>query len=80
MRLKCLMYHAVLRSAYAGEIPKELGALSKLTKLYLHDNQLTGEESVERGDVVVARYIRDLSRRSQEKCPASCEGGQKLVA
>ena len=32
-----------------GEIPPELGGLSNLTLLYLHDNQLTGEIPPELG-------------------------------
>lgn len=50
------MYHALLRAARAGQIPKELAALSKVQNLHLLRNQLSGEESAEPGySVVVGR-------------------------
>lgn len=38
----------------AGPIPKELGALKKLEELWLHRNQLTGKEGIQRVNVVAA--------------------------
>ena len=41
----------------AGEIPQELGNLTKLTHLSLHDNNLTGEIPRELGNLTKLRHL-----------------------
>jgi len=41
--LRCSTVFGHLRYFFAGSIPKELGKLNNLEKLYLFNNQLTGE-------------------------------------
>lgn len=61
------MCHVLFRAACAGRLPKELGALSNLTHIFLRRNKLTGEEIAERDDVVLEVSPALLL---QEQCPS----------